>query len=61
LKSLTFSVDFKRISSCSSNIRMVRGFDSANDVARNCWWRKGEARDCDGIGISNWLELYLKK
>jgi len=31
-----FNVDFKRISSCLSNIRMVRGFGSANDVARSC-------------------------
>jgi len=32
-KLFTFSVDFGRISSCSSNIRMVCGFGSANNVA----------------------------
>jgi len=36
LKSLTFSIDFEKISSCSSNIRLVRGFGSVNDVARSC-------------------------
>jgi len=35
LKSLTFSVDFGQILSCSSNIRMICDFGSANDAC-NC-------------------------
>jgi len=29
-------IDFERILSCSSNIHMVRGFASANDVTSSC-------------------------